>query len=732
MARVTINPEPVAKDVVAALRLPKQVNDVATVLGALLSYHSASTLPARLITDNAVVEGMFLDALAENVRYKVAASDAVDHHLTTDGGVKLYVVPDANRVLAVAFGLVSGGDVDNQPAIQLAENAAAALRLPLHFPSGSFGIQSKIIKAYQTSWYGAGGNRHTVSGNQQGTTIAGTHDGTLVEVTAPASSGNIRSYIKGIRFGNSPSNLNSIAIHFVKVDDCIVEDCFMLNVGVGIRVDAGSALYCIRNWIAGKVSGIQLRGGSDHWIIETQSAGTQYGLHIGTATERVTSVHVVNSRCQSSGVANIYAQRSGYLKIHGGYCDTAVDQGGIGIIIENGIYWSINDVTFYAQGRNAPNIEVIATGTSNCFTGIISNCMFERDYGSPDDTEVGVLFTNTSTGFVQDISVSGCDLNELDVAVQFTAPTNGGSYRRISILGNNLATTQNSDPGGNNAAMIGAEHVSATLVVSDNIGRLTAQSDHAVLPPVGTTTMDGGYPEAWRITGTVTENQSVILPLTGNYPGRKHRIYREDAGAGAIRIYSRQSAPTELTSVALSRSGTTVTAAKVAHGLRVGQLVTVGGSTAMAGDRIVATTADADTFTFSVADAGDTSATEAVTVKTIMIWSLNRPGSWVDVIATNLLGNYRVVGSDAGGISGALGSHNPGSLATGGTETVVVSCVGAHLGARTRAEFALDLQGMQIAAHISADDEVTVRFTNLTADTINLTPGNLYVTVPIP
>lgn len=48
---------------------------------------------------------------AQGFRYEIAAAGAVDHHVETAGGVKLYVLPNGDRMHAAAFGLLgNGGD----------------------------------------------------------------------------------------------------------------------------------------------------------------------------------------------------------------------------------------------------------------------------------------------------------------------------------------------------------------------------------------------------------------------------------------------------------------------------------------------------------------------------------------------------------------------------------------------------------------------------------------------
>lgn len=58
---------------------------------------------------------------AGGFRYEVAASAATDHHVTTAGGVKLYVLPGANGASIDAFGAVGNGVTDDRAVFIKAE-----------------------------------------------------------------------------------------------------------------------------------------------------------------------------------------------------------------------------------------------------------------------------------------------------------------------------------------------------------------------------------------------------------------------------------------------------------------------------------------------------------------------------------------------------------------------------------------------------------------------------------
>ena len=72
-----------------------------------------------------VVAGQYVLTEAEGFSYKVAASAATDQHVTTAGGVKLYVQAGASGYNVKAFGAVGNGVVNDTAAFQSAISAAA-------------------------------------------------------------------------------------------------------------------------------------------------------------------------------------------------------------------------------------------------------------------------------------------------------------------------------------------------------------------------------------------------------------------------------------------------------------------------------------------------------------------------------------------------------------------------------------------------------------------------------
>jgi hypothetical protein len=97
---------------------------------------------------NQVVAGNIVRTLAEGFAYRVAASSASDHHVTTAGGVKLYVLPGPDGWNVKAFGAKGDNKTDDTAAFNAALTANPAWggisqpyslgRATIHIPRGSY------------------------------------------------------------------------------------------------------------------------------------------------------------------------------------------------------------------------------------------------------------------------------------------------------------------------------------------------------------------------------------------------------------------------------------------------------------------------------------------------------------------------------------------------------------------------------------------------------------------
>lgn len=107
------------------------LNDAASVLASTaLGYAAAG--------GNRVVAGQYIQTRADGVSFLVAASSATDHHVTTAGGVKLYVSPINGKMNVKAFGAKGDGTTDDTAALLAAYNAASAIKGTVVVPPGTY------------------------------------------------------------------------------------------------------------------------------------------------------------------------------------------------------------------------------------------------------------------------------------------------------------------------------------------------------------------------------------------------------------------------------------------------------------------------------------------------------------------------------------------------------------------------------------------------------------------
>lgn len=106
--------------------------DVPTLLGdTALTYVAGQS--------GTVAEGDKIATQSEGFGYAVAASGASDHHVTTAGGVKLYVLPGTDGSYSTtAFGAVGDGVTDDTAAIETAISVAETAEKKLVFPRADY------------------------------------------------------------------------------------------------------------------------------------------------------------------------------------------------------------------------------------------------------------------------------------------------------------------------------------------------------------------------------------------------------------------------------------------------------------------------------------------------------------------------------------------------------------------------------------------------------------------
>jgi hypothetical protein len=102
-----------------------------------LSYHDAhgkQTIPV----------GQILQVTEGNYAYKIASLDAAGAHLTTDGGIKLFVQAGQQGFDVRSFGATGDGVSDDTAAVQNAINTAALTGQSLYIPRGIYRCTSDL------------------------------------------------------------------------------------------------------------------------------------------------------------------------------------------------------------------------------------------------------------------------------------------------------------------------------------------------------------------------------------------------------------------------------------------------------------------------------------------------------------------------------------------------------------------------------------------------------------
>jgi len=113
--------------------------------GRLISTRTVFGTVAAMLADVRVLAvGTSLQAAGFD--YTVAASGATDQHVTTAGGVKLYVRSSGEAFNAKAFGAVGDGVADDTVPMQAAINASTAFpQTALFVPTGSYLITATLL-----------------------------------------------------------------------------------------------------------------------------------------------------------------------------------------------------------------------------------------------------------------------------------------------------------------------------------------------------------------------------------------------------------------------------------------------------------------------------------------------------------------------------------------------------------------------------------------------------------
>ena len=119
----------------------RSVRDVSVLLADVTFTYSPS-IPGTI----QVFAGDTIKTLIENFSYEVAASGATDQHVTTAGGVKLYVERTESGYDAKAFGAVGDGVANDTAALQKAIDVVSDNGGTLSIPTGTYNVSARLTR----------------------------------------------------------------------------------------------------------------------------------------------------------------------------------------------------------------------------------------------------------------------------------------------------------------------------------------------------------------------------------------------------------------------------------------------------------------------------------------------------------------------------------------------------------------------------------------------------------
>lgn len=195
----------------------------------------ADLLANTTLTYGNVTAGLEFEA--GGFRYEVAASGASDQHVTTAGGVKLYVLPGGSSSYNVkAFGAVGDGIADDTAKIQAALNTGSGATV--YIPKGTY-LVSSLTALTETIICGDGrGSVLKASGTGNILVINGVSGGTQIEDVTVRD----LSFLGLNNMTTGPLGCGVISSHSINT---VVENCYFDSFGPGAAdTSSGGAAIC--------------------------------------------------------------------------------------------------------------------------------------------------------------------------------------------------------------------------------------------------------------------------------------------------------------------------------------------------------------------------------------------------------------------------------------------------------------------------------------------------------
>jgi hypothetical protein len=263
----------------------------------------ANTSFAYLTGSNRVTSGNIIQTRAEGFSYQVAASDATDHHLSTAGGVKLYVLPSGEGYNVKAFGATGDGVTNDAAAVQAAIDAATPTSgatpetgRVVYFPTGVYVINS-TVETYSGVILEGNGIASVLK-------AGGSLTNRIVSLEEVDGSGQYRyAGVRNLSF-EATGAIWAIEAAAANVLNCVFEDIY-LDVGLGLALDTYTQATTVRHVVSvGPVNTILRLSGNFNNITEIDKEG-------GTGTTAGAYIELIGPDCDGNELKNLLIEGSG-------------------------------------------------------------------------------------------------------------------------------------------------------------------------------------------------------------------------------------------------------------------------------------------------------------------------------------------------------------------------------------------------------------------------------------
>jgi len=453
--------------------------DVATLLADTTITYTAGTV-------NSVSTGDVVQTATEGFAYTVAASGASDQHVTTAGGVKLYVLPGATGYNVKAFGAKGDGVTNDTVAIQ-----SAVTNCPVIFvPDGTFIAKNISIPADRVI-FGTGTLKLPVCPSLDFSPII-RMAGNSLKVCGLSFDGNRNSqpadgfsdsFNSGSN-GRGRSNRCAILANAV-LSGLVVENCSFTNLwGASIATQDVSDIFVSGcTFYSNNFEGVYAYS-SDTTAQEVLSVTNCRFETIGSSDASVNANCILASRYNSVIVTGCFATtfERNFVKLE--VCNAANVSGND---ISSNLLTDFNCIQAQSGGND---ISFLNNNIRNVKRGVLVSS------GSFKNVNIsGNRFVNISTsGSVVDaITVEGCEnlsicdniFNEVDRYYAYVA----GDSKFVKIMGNIGVNTTNE----NNAAFFIQCSSGQTMRMLSVIGNVLSgkqSSNDGVIAVVGSGTID--------------------------------------------------------------------------------------------------------------------------------------------------------------------------------------------------------------------------------------------------